>query len=438
MGTIRTGAAVRAGPRFRGQAARAVEHLRTPLYRNGYALLLSSGTSSILGFVFWVLAARFYPAETVGAGSALVSAMLFLSGLAQLSFISALVRYVALAGRGVYRFVGAAYLTSVVLSVVFAGIFILGIDRWSPALAFVSRDRLWALGFLVGTVAWSIFALQDTVLTGLRQTVWVPIENTISNAVKIILMLVLAGAAREAGIFASWIIPAAAAIPPVNWLIFRRIIPKHTVEARFADAGLDRLEVGRYVAGNFAASLFSLASTTLLPIIVTNEAGAVSNAYFYPAWMITTSLQLVAFNMTTSLTVEGALDQARLLAYARRVLLQILRLLVPLVALIVLAAPYVLLPFGREYAAEGAAVLRLLVLGTIPSAVLSLAVSIARVRSRSSIVAAIQAPSCLLLLGLSYLLLPTVGLIGVGAAWVASQSIVAGVLLLTYLRPIIK
>ena len=60
-------------------------HLRTPLFRNGYALLASSAATSALGLFYWVLAARYYSTETVGLGSALLSAMMLLSGIAQLS-----------------------------------------------------------------------------------------------------------------------------------------------------------------------------------------------------------------------------------------------------------------------------------------------------------------------------------------------------------------
>ena len=50
------------GPRSSrdGAFARLITHLRTPLYRNGYALVLSSATTSVLGVAYWILAARTY------------------------------------------------------------------------------------------------------------------------------------------------------------------------------------------------------------------------------------------------------------------------------------------------------------------------------------------------------------------------------------------
>src|SRR5512144_1467936 len=73
---------------------RVISHLRHPLFQNGYALVASSATSAGLGFLFWIVAARFYSTQIVGLNSALISAMLFLSGISQLSLNSVLIRFV--------------------------------------------------------------------------------------------------------------------------------------------------------------------------------------------------------------------------------------------------------------------------------------------------------------------------------------------------------
>ena len=59
--------------------ARLTAHLRDPLYRNGYALVLSSAATSVLGILYWVLAARLYSTAVIGVNSALLSALSFLA-----------------------------------------------------------------------------------------------------------------------------------------------------------------------------------------------------------------------------------------------------------------------------------------------------------------------------------------------------------------------
>jgi SAM-dependent methyltransferase len=184
--------------------------------------------------------------------------------------------------------------------------------------------------------------------------------------------------------------------------------------------------------------LFFLASTNLLPILVTNQAGAEANAYFYLPWLIAANVQLVALNMAMSLTVEASHDESRLLTYARRALAQTARLLAPLVAVIVLGAPYLLRAFGGQYAVEGTTLLRLIGLSLLPNVVVSLSLGLARAQNRLGAIVLVQGAACLLLLGLSQALLPVLGIEGVGWASLVSQTAVAGVLLLTHLRPVIR
>ncbi len=75
------------------------EHVSIPLYRSAYLLILGAGSTSLLGFVFWVLAARNYSPEVVGVNSAVLSAMILVSGACQLGLNSVLIRYLPRAGR---------------------------------------------------------------------------------------------------------------------------------------------------------------------------------------------------------------------------------------------------------------------------------------------------------------------------------------------------
>jgi len=416
---------------------RFASHLRLPLFRNGYALIIGSAATSGLGFVYWVLAARFYSSEMVGLNSAVLSAMLLLSGISQLSLNSVLVRFVPLAGRSTSRLIIYSYLVSAVMAAVTSIIFISGLNVWAPALKFIGASRDWQVLFVLATIVWGIFALQDSALTGLRQALWIPLENTTFAIVKIALLIALAWSFQAAGIFASWNVPVLLSLIPINLLIFKWLIPRHVRATSEQATPIRRGLIIRFVGGNYLGSLFFLASTTLLPIMVTNLSGASANAYFYPPWMIVTALQLVAVNLSTSLTVEAAINRTKLSAYGRRILVQTARLVVPLVIFVLLGAPLILQVFGSAYAAEGSALLRWLALGTLPNILITLYISLARVENRSGIIMLVQGTLSVLILGLSYSWLPTLGITGVGIAWLASQTIIAVFLLLTWLRPIL-
>src|SRR5215212_5401236 len=113
-------------------------HVTVPLYRNGYALILSSTTTSALGLVYWVLAARFYPTEVVGVNSAILSAMMFLSLVAQMNLGGMLIRFVPSAGWVTRRLIAWAYAASVLAALVVCGVFFLGVDFFAPSLGVIT------------------------------------------------------------------------------------------------------------------------------------------------------------------------------------------------------------------------------------------------------------------------------------------------------------
>lgn len=418
--------------------AEIVSHLRTPLYRNGYALILSSLTTSGLGVVYWILASHFYSTEVVGLNSATISAMVFLTSVAQLNMGSALTRFLPRAGRSTSAYVRYSYLVCVAIAAIVSAAFIFGIRLWSPQLSFLGQNPLVAVLFIGASMAWCVFVLQDSVLTGLQQAVWIPVENAAFAAAKIVLLVAFAAILPQLGIFASWTVPMALALVPVNIFLFRYLMPKHEKATAPKAIPIVPKQIARYVAMDYLGSLFYLASSTLLPIIVTHELGATANAYFYLAWLVANTLQLVTMNMAMSLTVEGAANEEKLGVYTYRVLKHIARLLVPMLIVILIGADLILKAFGNDYAAAGATLLRLVALASVPGTISIVYLGVVRVQRRMGELVMVQAALCVLVLGLSYFLLPVYGITGVGIAWLTAQSIVAAFLVVTRMRRVVR
>ena len=412
------------------QLARLIDHLRTPLYRNGYALVFSSAATSVLGVVYWVLAARHYTTEAIGLNSAVLSTMMFLASLAQLNLMNALNRFVPSAGVATTRLVIYAYGISAIIAVAVSFIFVLGVDVWSPALQLFVSAPGFGWWFALATLAWCIFVLQDSVLTGLRQATWVPIENLFFALGKIILLVALAAVLPLYGVLASWIIPLVLISLPLNLLIFRRLIPQHVRSTVQAAQPIVPRQIAHYVAGDYMSSLIWIATVDLMPLVVVQQAGATANAYFFLSWTIAYSLYTISRNMGMSLITEAAIAPARLYAYSYRAFIQTARLLVPIVAVLVIGAPYILQLFGGNYAAESTTLLRLLCLSALPSIVVTLYLSIARVQRRMTALLVVQGMVCLLVITLGFWLLNWYGIVGLGWAWLISQTIMAVLLLL--------
>jgi len=414
--------------------ARLVTHLNNPLFRNGYALILSVATTSGLGFVYWILAARSYPADTVGINSAAIAAMMFLGGIAQLNMTSALIRFTPVAGRDALRFITATFGVGAAVAILLTAIFLLGLNTWAPALGFLGSSPAFVLWFFLASIGWCIFVLQDSALVGLRQATWVPIKNTIFAVGKIILMLAFIVLTPSYGLFASWTVAMAVSVIFTNLIIFQGVRPEFKQEG----SSLIVPQIIRYVAADYIGSLFWLAAATLLPLIVTAKAGAAANAYFFLAWQTAYLLYHVSASMGSSLIVEASRDPNQLSTFTYRVVMLTLLLLVPSVGILVVGAPYILSIFGPEYSAEASTLLRLLGLSAIPYMVNILFVSVSRVqRKMKNIIAAPVAMGVLILI-LSVLLIDVYGITGVGLAYLIGQGVVALAVIATHIRPILK
>jgi O-antigen/teichoic acid export membrane protein len=146
------------------------------------------------------------------------------------------------------------------------------------------------------------------------------------------------------------------------------------------------------------------------------------------AWLVGGILDLVAVNMAISLTVEGSFDTSSLADHCRRALKKIGLLIVPAAGLIALLAPWGLGLFGPGYAREGAPILQLLALATLPKTLTEVYLGALRAQSRTRMVAIVQGIRATIMLGLTVWLVETMGLIGAGVAAVVTQVVVAAMI----------
>jgi O-antigen/teichoic acid export membrane protein len=422
-------AAVGAGGRAR---AWLQSHLNDQLYRTGYLLIVGTGITSLLGIVFWAVAARAYPAHDVGTNAAVISAMTLVSGACSLGLSAVLVRYLPIAGTATRRLIVVSYALTTALSLLFGAATALTSDLWSSDLSFLSGGA-WLVGFTLATAATTVFTLQDSVLTGLHTARWIPLENSLYSIGKLVLLGLLAALLPSSGLFVAWTLPLLPAILVVNYLVLQRLIPRNRSEG-----SLDRRRVFAMAAGNYGGNLFNLAASLYLPVLVANLANPTQAAYFYVPWLFSMSLQLIALNMMTSLTVEAAVDLPQLRRLAQRALAQSFRLSLPLLLLGAVAAPLILRVFGSDYAEDGTALLRWLMLGGVPNVIVALGITVARIEHRGGAIALVQGLNAALIIGISAFLIPDHGIEAVGVAFAASQTLLTLLLAATILRPLLR
>ncbi|WP_329119810.1 lipopolysaccharide biosynthesis protein [Streptomyces sp. NBC_01353] len=393
------------------------------MFRNAYALMLSTGVSAALGLGFWLVAARYYTEEAVGQGSAAIAAQRLLASITATTMIGAVVRYVPRAGRTTGLLVRRIYLVSSIVVALACGVFLLTIDWWGPSYAPLGTLSA-GLFFTASCVGWALLTLQDGVLTGLRRAFWVPVGNAGFSIGKLLLLVAFATTMPVLGVFVSWSAAIALSVVPLGWLVFRRLIPRQ------ARADHDREppamhEIGRFMAGDSVGALFSLAMINLLPVMVAVRFDAAHNAFFYTAYTVGGTMEFMAINMASSLTAHASHSPESLAEGVRGALRRMALLLVPVVLVLVVFAPQILSPFGADYADHGTMVLRLLAAAALPRVAVELYIGVLRVQGRTGALAVLQGTMCVLVLGSAALLLGPIGISGAGLAMLGSMTLMA-------------
>jgi O-antigen/teichoic acid export membrane protein len=417
--------------RARGVAARAASTRHTPVFRSSYALVLTTVVNAVLGLLFWVAAARLYPAATVGLGAGGISAMQLVATVGWVGLIFTLMRYVPIAGRARRRLIAGVYLAGVGVTVPLAMILAIGLAS-DVGLGYIGVSPATVLAFGTCVAVWVVFTLQDSALISLRRAGTVTVENLLYGALKLLLLVALASVAQPWVLLGAWGGSAVLFVAVVSGFV----IPRHPLmrDERPPPASLSRGIVARFSAGHTTAAFVAIVPDYLVPLLVLHFLDAASNAYFYAAWSVSLSARALAVNVTDALMVEAAYGHESFARLLRRLTRLFAGLLVPTILAMGLGADLILRLFGSGYAAHGAGALRWFAVGLVPFTVVTLALALDRVRQRVADALVITAVGTLATLGLDLVLIPSAGLTGAGLGWAAGQGLAALVALRTLAR----
>ncbi|MEY2513491.1 MAG: hypothetical protein QOJ89_849 [bacterium] len=413
--------------------ARARAHLAEPLLRSAYSMAASSVVTAGFGMVFWIVAARFYPSAAVGRDIALIAAMVQLSTLAQVNMANALIRFLPGSARP-QRMVVGAYAISGAVATVLATAFVLVAPRVSDDFAFLTHEPLTAVAYVASVVGWGVLALQDAALTATRRAPWVLFKNGLFGALKLLVLPLLFVLGSAHGPFIAWVIPMFALIVPVHVLLRRSMAGDELVAAHASPArSSGRPRLVRFLALDYLATVFTQTSLTILPLILIGILGSRATAHFYIPFTIALAFEVMFWSMTTSLVAEGALTPQRVPELVRLLVRRVAMIIGPVIAILVAAAPLVMLPFGEEYVRASTNVLRLLLCASLFRAAMLLAAAIWRLEGHGGRIAALEGFMLAGLLAAAIPLAHALGVIGVALAWLGS-AVAIGCAVLPLLR----
>ncbi len=382
--------------------------------------------SSVVGVGFWALATRLFSPSVVGANSSILAAILFLAGISQLNLMSALLRFVPVAGAGARALVSRAFAMGAALSALSAVAFLAGLSWWAPDLASYLEHPASQCAFVVATAAWSVFVMEDAVLVAMSRPAAVPVSNLGFALVKLVLVGTTFAVLPSAGVWVSWTLASVLAVAATASYLYGSALP-HFVGARSeAAAQLPSLaDVVRFIGPDYLGSLAWIGATTLLPLIVLNFSDPSHAAAFTLAWTIGSALYEIPAAFGQSLVVQGVADPSRLAKYHDALRRRALLIVGALATGLVLGAPWVMQCFGSYYRAHGTTTLRLIALSALPDVVVALAISRFRAQSRTQPVFLALAAFFALVATGAALGVSRWGIGGAGAAVLVAQGVVA-------------
>ncbi len=394
---------------------------------NAGSLIGTTAVTSVLGFVFWWLAARHFPPEAIGIASASVSAMMLLGNFCILGLGTLLITELPRQPGQEASLMSTALIVVGGVGGVVGILFAVVAPYTSPGFGPLRANIVDIILFASGVSLMAITLVLDQAFIGILRGGLQFWRNALFAVAKLLLVFGFSfWLSGEAGmtLYATF---------PIGNVLSLAVLALYGVSRKRSGGSrrnyLPQWSLLRKLG--FAAVQHHLLNLTLqfptlaLPLLVTVMLSAKINAWFYVSWMIVSFVFVVPGALTT---VLHAMNSAQPSTLAQKAKVTIgLALVTSLVAngLLQLATKQVLSLFGSSYAEQAAWCMRILVLAAFPLIIKNHYISICRIQDRIAGAMLAMLPGGLLELGAAALGAHLGGLSGLSIGWVAAIGVEA-------------
>ncbi len=410
------------------------------LVRNSLYLMASTVTTAGLGYVYWIVAAHIFAKPELGVSSAVVSMCTTISLLTYLGPSAMLVEQLPRSER-------SSEWTAILRRVCTATAGVTGLTAAvvTPAILISHNYRVFYRGpesiaiVVLEAVVTTLLSLLGAGFIAARRAGRLLAMQTLVSTTKLLLLFPLAHAGA-AGIVETWVISGAAGVTVgIVWLIpqmglGRRLgyQPRRRTDVarkmqrspsrgarhrrgRRSDSGYLQRLVGQHLTG-----VGGMLTPLLLPVLVVMRLGDASNADFYVTWMMGSVFFMVSPSVATAIFAEGVRAGSDLGKEVSKALRMSSLLMVPAILVMLAGGKIFLRFFGASYAI-GYGLLIILAISAIPDAVSNVAVAVLQVTRQLGYSAALNLGILVTALAGAWVLMPRLGINGVGIAWGGAQ-----------------
>ncbi|HLP82057.1 MAG TPA: hypothetical protein VK141_08765 [Nitrosomonas sp.] len=400
------------------------------------SLIISRASASALGFFYWVVAARYYPQESVGLATAAISSMLFLGEIGVFGLTSVLVGQLSRKNHKPSTLISTALIVTIVTAGIPALLFGLIAPKLSQDLGPISSSIQNLILYGIGVVATSASTILDFSTIGLERgelQLW----RNISFAVVKLAVLVMAAAwlpsHKGMTIYGTW---AAGSVFSMLILLVYSFSKGTRVSDLVPDFTLYK-ELRGLAVGHYALNLAANIPGMLLPILITILLSVSATASFYVAWMITSFFLFVPSSLAIALYAAAAKHPETGQSRMRfSILLSFAFGIVANIVVYFLAKPLLAI-FGAIYVEQAETVLRILALAVFPHTILAHYVAKARIQETAN-----KASPVIWLGAILQLVFASVGAklfstIGFGIGWLIGLITVAMMIMPSVIRSVL-
>jgi len=334
------------------------------LLSNTATLVATTGTTAVLGFAFWTVAARLFSQQAVGYAAAALSAMTLLGTVGVLGLGTLLIGELPRRGGSRVGLIAAALVASGLGSLTLGVVFVIVAPHLSSHFSDVDQSTGRAAVFCLGVVLTAMTQVFDQATIGLLRG-GLQLSRNFSFAIMKIVALVgvslFLHSALGTGIILSWIICNGLSLLPIGvQLWFKRELPLPKPDWRTL------FSLGRAVVAHNWLNLSIQVPAALMTVIAASIVSPSDNAGFYAAWTIANVLYVLPLHLSTVLFAVASADPQVIARKLRFALLLSFALGLPAMAVLGVGAHLILTFFGPGYAQVATVPMLLLVVAYLP------------------------------------------------------------------------
>jgi O-antigen/teichoic acid export membrane protein len=388
---------------------------RDSLLKNSIYLIATNFVTSIIGFFFWIIAARYYSPADIGITSALFSSITLISTIGSLGLNRALIFYLP-RDQNTNKIINSCLTISVISTILISIMFVLGLKFWSPKLLLTLGNTKNTLIFVIVTTALAVSTMLGSTFTAGRRSSFKLIKDTIYHIVKI-LPLIFFVSYGAMGIIASINIGVFLSTGIGFILLFKtwKCMPRITLDPIIK-------KIVNFSVGNYISDGFNNLPKMIFPILILNIISETSAGYFYMAITMAGLLHSISLAVSSSFLVESS-DKDRFWSNVNKSINFNMIVLVPGLISFMLFGKFVLNIFSTSYGQNATITMIILTVASIPISLVNIFISIRNSQNRIMSMIEMNILIAIISIVLSMLLIKSMNIEGVAISYLIANMV---------------